>query len=199
MNKRDLQAQQTKKKILNIAIKMILDSSFDNVTINKICTAAEVTKGAFYHHFSSKSDIVVEIYKQNIMDGLSLNKDDYDAITPLDKIHESVSKYLLSIYNGGSELIKQIFIHQIMTDLKYYVSEDYIIYDFLKSLVEEGQNIGEIRNDIDSSMISRLIIKVARGLLYDWSINKGSYSFIDTVNVDLNLFLDSIRTKSKLD
>ncbi len=194
MNKRELQAQQTKNRILQIAIKMISDSSFDDVTINQICAGANVTKGAFYHHFNSKSDIVVEIYKQNIMDVTSLDINDYEASTSLGKIQESVSEYLLSIHNGGRELAKQIFIHEVMTDRKFYVSENFLIYDFLKSLVDEGQTLGEIRRDIDSSTISKLIIKVARGLLYDWCINKGSYSFTECVHNDMKLFLDSIKS-----
>lgn len=193
MNKREIQAIQTKNKIIDIAIRMILDSSFDNVTINQICTAAKVTKGAFYHHFNSKSDIVVEIYKSHIMDVTSLNKNDYEAETPIAKIHETVYKYLVSIHDNGIELVKQIFIHQVITDLKYYITEGIIIYDFLKSLVEDGQQIGEIRKDIDSATIAKFIIKSSRGLLYDWCINRGSYSFGETSNKDISLFLDSIR------
>lgn len=44
----------TKDDILEAATKLFLQRSYDAVSIKDITEAVGVTKGAFYHHFSSK-------------------------------------------------------------------------------------------------------------------------------------------------
>ncbi|MBW6410689.1 TetR/AcrR family transcriptional regulator [Clostridium weizhouense] len=193
MNKREAQAIETKNRITQIAIDMILNSNFNNVTVDHICSKANVSKGAFYHHFNSKSDIVVEIYKNKVIDSYQVENKIYQSTSSIGKIHETILSFLELIYNGGIEIVKQVFIHEIQTDLKYYISEGLIVFDHLKSLIEDGQKSGEIRTDLNSTDLSLYIIKFSRGLLYDWCIYKGKYNFIEKATKDLNLFLDSIR------
>ncbi len=49
----------TRHKLMQTATELIWDSNYDNVGIAEICQKAGVTKGAFYHHFSSKADLFV--------------------------------------------------------------------------------------------------------------------------------------------
>lgn len=48
---------ETRLKLMQIATELIWDSNYDNVGIADICKQAGVTKGAFYHHFSSKAEL----------------------------------------------------------------------------------------------------------------------------------------------
>lgn len=47
----------TKLKLMQTATELIWESNYDNVGIADICKKAGVTKGAFYHHFTSKADL----------------------------------------------------------------------------------------------------------------------------------------------
>jgi AcrR family transcriptional regulator len=58
-NKRQQQAEQTKQKLYKNAIKLFQEKGFSAVTVEEICKKSNVSKGAFYVHFSSKHDIVV--------------------------------------------------------------------------------------------------------------------------------------------
>ena len=49
----------TRHKLMQTATDLIWDSNYDNVGIADICQKAGVTKGAFYHHFTSKADLFV--------------------------------------------------------------------------------------------------------------------------------------------
>jgi TetR/AcrR family transcriptional regulator, transcriptional repressor for nem operon len=42
---------------MQTATELIWESNYDNVGIAEICNKAGVTKGAFYHHFTSKADL----------------------------------------------------------------------------------------------------------------------------------------------
>jgi TetR/AcrR family transcriptional repressor of nem operon len=47
----------TRLKLMQTATELIWQSNYDNVGIADICKKAGVTKGAFYHHFTSKADL----------------------------------------------------------------------------------------------------------------------------------------------
>ena len=49
--------ERTRERILDAAQALILDHGFGATTVDAVVTRAGITKGAFFHHFSSKSDL----------------------------------------------------------------------------------------------------------------------------------------------
>ncbi len=56
-------ALQTRSKLLDAALQVIRAKGYSATTIDDLCAAAGVTKGSFFHHFSSKEDLAVEATK----------------------------------------------------------------------------------------------------------------------------------------
>ena len=57
---RQHRAQTTRKAILDAAVRLTREGGFDKLNIRDVCAAAGVTTGAFYHHFSSKEDLLTQ-------------------------------------------------------------------------------------------------------------------------------------------
>jgi TetR/AcrR family transcriptional regulator, transcriptional repressor for nem operon len=53
----------TKTKILGAALQLVRQKGYDATTVDDLCRAAGVTKGAFFHHFESKEELAVEATK----------------------------------------------------------------------------------------------------------------------------------------
>jgi len=53
----------TKTKILGAALQLVRKKGYDATTVDDLCRAASVTKGAFFHHFESKEELAVEATK----------------------------------------------------------------------------------------------------------------------------------------
>ena len=51
---------QTRERILHSAAQLFTQRGFDRVGINEVMTHAGLTRGAFYAHFSSKSELYAE-------------------------------------------------------------------------------------------------------------------------------------------
>ncbi|HTI25968.1 MAG TPA: TetR/AcrR family transcriptional regulator [Kutzneria sp.] len=49
-------------RILRAAVKLFAEKGFDATTVQEVVAYAEVTKGALYHYFDSKDDLLYEIY-----------------------------------------------------------------------------------------------------------------------------------------
>jgi AcrR family transcriptional regulator len=50
------------RRILDAALRLFAERGFDGTSVQGIVEAAEVTKGALYHYFDSKDDLLYEIY-----------------------------------------------------------------------------------------------------------------------------------------
>jgi TetR/AcrR family transcriptional regulator, transcriptional repressor for nem operon len=51
----------TREHILNVAFNLFLQKSFKEVTLKDIVEKTEMSKGAFYHYFSSKEQLFLEL------------------------------------------------------------------------------------------------------------------------------------------
>ena len=56
--------KNTRTKIMNAAQSLILDNGFGGTTVDSIIKDAGVSKGAFFHHFSSKSELGRELVQR---------------------------------------------------------------------------------------------------------------------------------------
>jgi TetR/AcrR family transcriptional repressor of nem operon len=55
----DVAATSAKEKILDAALHLIRTKGYAATSVEALCAAASVTKGAFFHHFASKDDLAV--------------------------------------------------------------------------------------------------------------------------------------------
>ena len=55
----------TKQSLLKSALKLFLKDGFSNVSIAQIAADSNLTRGAFYWHFTSKDDILLKILELN--------------------------------------------------------------------------------------------------------------------------------------
>ncbi len=56
---------QTKYRIMETAIELIWQSSYDGVGVSDICKKAKVNKGSFYHFFPSKEVLAIEAMEEH--------------------------------------------------------------------------------------------------------------------------------------
>lgn len=74
----------TKEKILDIAESIVLDKGFGGTTVDAIIEQAEVSKGAFFHHFSSKAELgrlLVDRYAKTDAEHLESNLDKAEGLS----------------------------------------------------------------------------------------------------------------------
>ena len=62
LSQRQIQGQNSRDKLLDAATRLFHENGYQAVTVNDICKAAQLTKGAFYHHFDSKEALYQHLY-----------------------------------------------------------------------------------------------------------------------------------------
>ncbi|MDW3094285.1 MAG: TetR/AcrR family transcriptional regulator [Gammaproteobacteria bacterium] len=66
VSEREIQAKSTRSKILDIAAEEILRCGFQSSSIGEIIKKANISKGCFYHHFSTKKELGYAVLDQSI-------------------------------------------------------------------------------------------------------------------------------------
>jgi TetR/AcrR family transcriptional repressor of nem operon len=55
----DTPSPSARSKLLDVAVRVVREKGYNATTVDELCAAADVTKGAFFHHFKSKEDMAV--------------------------------------------------------------------------------------------------------------------------------------------
>lgn len=172
---RQMQAEQTKNKLLEVSLKLVRKEGYDQVKITDICDEAGVSVGAFYHHFKNKEGIVVVAYQKC---------DDFfrDSIYPMFKDREDIEviyDYLDYQMNYGMvygiDFATQIYKAQLTDGNEFFLNMDRGLPKGLTKLIEHLQEIGVLKNECKALSISKEILILSRGILYNWCQSNGNY------------------------
>jgi TetR/AcrR family transcriptional regulator, transcriptional repressor for nem operon len=82
------QKQSARGKILDAALMVIRAKGYTATTVDDLCAASDVTKGAFFHHFKSKDDLAIAAadYWSEMTDKLFAAAPYHDYSDPLDRV-----------------------------------------------------------------------------------------------------------------
>lgn len=80
--------QDAKGKLLDAGVTVIRTKGFSATTVDELCEAAGVTKGAFFHHFKSKNDLGIAAaeYWSETTGALFAKAPYHDHVDPLDRV-----------------------------------------------------------------------------------------------------------------
>lgn len=181
----------TKKTIHEKAYMLFGKKGYDNVTVNEICTELGFSRGAFYHYFKSKSDIVYFNYKQ--VEGNYLEYYNKFLHLPPDK----QLRLMIDWYNNFfiKERFEEIKIVmklelELDNDRKNFPSTNKLQLKVLTNIIEHGIDQGYFKNTIDANKMARCLGGHIIGLVYEWCTHDGKYELNEKINFFYeNLFL----------
>ena len=106
--RRKEQARRTEQAILQAALALAREHSFDKVSVRDICQRSGITTGAFYHHFRSKEDLLsrgfapLDLYMEQALAG-------HGADAPPEQLWRILSSYAAFIEALGWELVARYY------------------------------------------------------------------------------------------
>ena len=169
--RRQEQALETRDRIYSAAVDLVYREGFDNITIADISKKAGVSVGAFYHYFTSKNDILAEIFYKADEYFSTQVVNGFKTVSTPEKIVEYFDHYAKFNEISGVELTQQLFNPRI----KFFIKKDRPMLTILRDLIQVGQDKKEIRADEDPEELTRFLFVMARGIVFDWSLCDGSY------------------------
>ncbi|SEO09855.1 TetR/AcrR family transcriptional regulator [Actinacidiphila rubida] len=136
------------ERLLAEATRLFAERGYDRTSVQEIVEAAGVTKGALYHYFGSKDDLLHEIYGRV----LRLQTERLDAIAARGtdvrgRLAEAAADVVVtSIQNLDDTKIFFRSMHQLSPEKQKAVrAERRRYHETFRSLIEEGQRDGVFR------------------------------------------------------
>ena len=196
MNKRVLQGQETKKKLIECARRLFNERGYNNVTVDDIIRESGSSKGAFYTHFKTKELLLVDVFPfaddvyTDFINNVSLPENTIDKIA-------FFSKYVLEFIENraGLDFVSIIYSSQIKDLNSERIALDTMrkYYNILNSFIEEGIEKEEISSEMKVDEIRSIVTTLLRGAIYDWCLHRGEFCLVDYGMKIINIYLDRIK------
>jgi TetR/AcrR family transcriptional regulator, cholesterol catabolism regulator len=182
LTKRAIQGKQTRQKIFDTSLALFSEYGYENVTIDDICEKIGVSKGAFYTHFKSKDQVILEnfihlnTYYDEVFDEISSIK------SSLGKLYSFQHYVMKNVEKIGYEAVKLVYHLESAPHKKksFLISKKHNLYKIIMAIVREGQKSGEIRKDKSADTITSMMVQLYRGIILDWCLDNGSYSLAES-------------------
>lgn len=166
--KKQLQSEETKERILRVSTKFLINRSYSGTTISNIANEVGLTKGALYHHFTSKEKLVFEIIKgvkqswfQNVGRKALMESNSGECLQTLLTVHSRFLQkdptmcLVLNSLLADKETLPPIFAKEIKGIYNEMLS-------FIQKIIEKGQASNELQKDLDSKSTAFAIVGMLR-------------------------------------
>lgn len=197
LTNREIQAQQTEKKVFESAIRLIQEKGYEHVTIDDIAKDAHVSKGTFYTYFETKDAVVARQFKLADEAIIEMSKN-----TPNESLDKQLLSFLTQAWNCfehfcGLNIMKTIYKNEISSDLRstLLMNENRAFYNVILDFIRKGREEQIFRNDISEKEMSTIIIHSARGLICDWCFCDGSFDLVSEGTAYFNHIIEIILKK----
>lgn len=162
----------TKEFIIDEAFKLFLIRSYEAVSISEISQAIGFTKGALYHHFKNKEELFKSVIDKYVhmpeliadVDTISLEEFIQLSVTQTEKIIRNLFGFSL-VYTPIN------YISMFADAFRHYTGYAELKGDFINNEIEKTKKVienaiksGEIRDDINTSLIATNFFSINMGL-----------------------------------
>jgi len=190
---KDIKGNESRNKILDIAEKYFAKNGITDTDIAEICRQAGLTRSAFYYHFPTKQQFLLELLDKwvlNMAGNLStanLKSGDSKAI-----FYGIIDKMQPVFENAGKQLpiFLELYIKAVNDPvLKKYVSTSYNnFFDFYRGALEE-RVVSKTMSACDAEDVAKILIAVTFGFIIQGIVNPGSADWKKLAKKSVDLLL----------
>jgi len=145
-----MKAEDRRNQLLDCAYNLFFSKGFEATTVQDIMKMANVSKGGFYHHFTSKEELMLAVFNRIAIQSASLMQ------VIVDDTSRTCTKRLQAIYDLEAESRKGMPIESLIYTSKIFLSDAnaglHLVFNrtvarvsnpILALLIQEGQAQGE--------------------------------------------------------
>jgi AcrR family transcriptional regulator len=191
-------SEDTISQIMAAAIHLFSHSGYEAASVADICAQAEVSKGAFYHHFPSKQALFLAIVDQWLK---GVDTQLFASRQKNETVPQSISRmadtlgFVFKAASGQLPMFME-FMVQASRDQAVWKATiaPYRRYQqqFAASL-EEGIQEGSIKPDVDVQAVSWSLLSLAIGILLQGVVDPTAADWDSVTKTGVQLILDSIK------
>ncbi|HBV98956.1 MAG: hypothetical protein JL50_19080 [Peptococcaceae bacterium BICA1-7] len=192
-NRLERKKEETKKKIITVAMDLFKKQGFDSTTMDQIAEEADIAKGTIYLHFPVKEAIISEYVRAYLNEGATriigamfeLPDTRSRLIYFYAKSREFGEKHLTIDLNKRYMLYQLQIIGEAVRDWSLRSG----LSGILAQIFELGQQKGEIRNDIPAQVLAEQLQSSNFLTFLVWMTDPDQFPLAERVELNIDLFL----------
>lgn len=174
-NKRQLQYQNTLENIRTAVDKLVEQKGFEAMTVRDICEEAGIKTGGFYHHFSSKDELLFDRYhrmNRYFTDFDRTELSDKGSIEGLLLLTDTFFAYLKSRVTSMMIQYNKSF---VMNQVAWEQKEPDACVAISLRLLEDGQRSGELQSAYSADALNQYLWCLIRGAVQCYCASNGAF------------------------
>lgn len=186
--------------IIDAAIEVFSRNGFQNSTISEIAQKADVAEGTIYQYFKSKEDLFFSIpieKTKEFYNELELHLQGINGAE--NKIRKFVWYYLYHLQENpeyARALMLEMRVNRNFANTKTFEAYRPLTHKILE-IIEEGQEEGIIRKDVNLYTIRHLILGMLEHIVTRWLLKGEKGDLTDQYNEAVKLLIQGIRIPAR--
>ena len=185
--RRQAQARQTERNILQAALTLMRERGFDKVSIRDICKQAGITTGAFYHHFPSKESLLNKGFAP-LDDYMEAALRGHEADEPAERLGHILSAYARFLEEEGGELTGRYYVRRITDPTTQSMDSSRYTLRAMVECFRQAQREGILASGRSPEWVADFCYRHFRGVVIDWVLHNYSYRLLPKMEEDYQLF-----------
>ncbi|MDW7710294.1 MAG: TetR/AcrR family transcriptional regulator [Deferrisomatales bacterium] len=196
MNRSPGRRAERQQKILAAAVRAFSRQGYHHCTVAQVAREAGVADGTIYLYFQNKEDLLVSAFR-HVLESLfqPLDAEIAAIADPLAKLRRLVEMHL-ELMEGDPDVASflQFQLRQPETSVRTAISGPLGQYARrIEAILEAGKAAGQIRTDVGTRMLRRLIFGAVDETVSAWLLRAGREPLLPKAAPLLDVILDGIR------
>ena len=182
-----------KRKILlmDTALRLFASYGVDNVTIDNITDALEISHGLFYHYFKDKTELLnlilgqVDLYLMEKIKPLLTNKSDSINLKNFALGFARETAVSSQSYGG---VLSSPHVPLPSSNEESRAEHTRALYQIPKEIILHGQETGEFTDAYSADLLTTHLVTCLRGYAMDWARRSYGYDIENHVSSFMDIF-----------
>ncbi len=199
----------TREQLLESAFVAFLENGFNGVSLNDVIKRSGMTKGGFYHHFSSKDDLLSEVISTYFHSYIGQNIKEFSEMSGT---IETRLKFVVTSMVGIQSSLKSLmpknarmsdFLALLQEGIRKdedlraaYIDRQKLAYETMTTLLKEGQDKHIIRQDMPAGYLAELLNLVLKGTLFEGAM-LASETLEESLETQMGRLMTVMKTEVK--
>ena len=161
--RRQRRPDERPNELLEAALAVFSERGFHEASLDDVAAAAGVTKGAIYHYFDTKAELLLQAIEQHQSQGYELLETSIpDATAPATvRIRALLRKAFTSNDDANRAILVmlQAAAREVPEIHARWLGHGPLkAWQLLAKIIEDGQESGEFRRDVDADIAARVVL-----------------------------------------
>lgn len=187
-----------REAILRAAIKVFARKGYFNSKVNDIASAAGIADGTVYLYFKSKDEILHSIFDRAMGEFIAEGRRELAEISGAKARLTRIAQLHMEKLGADRDLavVFQVELRGSTKHMREFSAAGFAEYlDIIRRTIEEGQDAGELRDDIKAITAAKIFYGALDEMVTNWILSKRSYPLVPMAGEVLKVFSNGIQKR----